>query len=170
MNISKATSSALLIIILFLYACGGSRKKATYKIEKAAFSLEGPLYSGANSAQSEHKIDLSSIKKELSIDDEEIKSAKLIKAVIYFQDSSSTDMANSIVLSLAGEHVNMAQIAVANPLEADKKEVTLKGSSEAEIADFFNQALIYLVLDIDLKADSESSLKLAADLEFELEF
>ena len=127
MTFSKLITCRFLIIALFLTACGGSGKKATYKIEKAAFTIEAPLYSGANSAQSEHKIDLSAIKKELSIEDEEIKSAKLIKAVIYFQDSSSTDMANSIVLSLSGEHVNMAQIAVANPLEADKKEVILKG-------------------------------------------
>jgi len=94
----------------------------------------------------------------------------LVKAVVYFQDSASTDIANSLVLSLAGDKVNMAQIAVANPLESTKKEVVLKGSSEAEITEFFNQAMIYIILDVDLKADSETPLTLLADLEFELEF
>ena len=114
--------------------------------------------------------DLSAIKKELGLNDEVVKSAKLVKAAIYFQDSASTDVANSLVLSLAGDKVNMAQIAVANPLESAKKEVILKGSSEAEIAEFFNQSMMYIILDIDVKADSETSLSLLADLEFELEF
>jgi hypothetical protein len=73
-------------------------------------------------------------------------------------------------MSLAGDNVNMAQLAVANPLEAGKKEVVLTGSSEAEIAAFFNQTMMYIVLDVDLKSDSESTLILTADLEFELEF
>ncbi len=170
MKISTLLSISFFLIAIVLSSCGGSGKKATYKIEKASFNLEAPLFSGANSTQAEHKLDLSAIKKELGTDASEVKSAKLIKAVIYFQDSASTDLANSIVLSLAGDKVDMAQVAVANPLEAGKKEVILKGSSEAEIAEFFNQAMMYIVLDVDLKNDKESSLKLSANLEFELEF
>jgi hypothetical protein len=170
MKRSTFISFGLLLFAIGISACGGSGKKATYKIEKASFNLEAPLFSGANSAQSEHKIDLMAIRKELALDDVEVKSAKLIKAVVYFQDSASTDLGNSLVLSLAGEKVNMAQIAVMNPLEPGKTEVILKGSSEAKITDFFNEPLMYIVLDVDLKADSEKPLKLAADLEFELEF
>jgi len=170
MKISNILSLSLFVIAVVLGSCGGSGKKATYKIEKASFNLEAPLFSGANSTQAEHKLDLSAIKKELNIDGGEVKSAKLTKAIIYFQDSASTDLANSIVLSLAGDKVNMAQMAVANPLEAGKKEVILKSSSEAEIAEFFNQVMMYIVLDVDLKNDTESTLKLSADLEFELEF
>lgn len=170
MKKSGLISFCLLIIAISIVACGGSGKKATYKIKNASFNLEAPLFSGANTAQAEHKIDLAAIKKELSINASEVKSAKLIKAVIYFQDSTSTDIANSIVLSLAADKVKMAEVGVINPLEAGKKEVNLQGSTEAEIADFFNQSLMYLVLDIDLKADAEKSLILSADLEFELEF
>ena len=170
MKTSHLISFVILIASLSFYSCNGSSKKATYKIEKANFTLEAPLFSGANSTQAEHKLDLSAIKKELGIDGDEVKSAKLTKAIIYFQDSASTDIANSIVMSLAGDNVNMAQMAVANPLEEGKKEVVLKGSSEAEIAAFFNQTMMYIVLDVDLKNDSESTLILTADLEFELEF
>jgi len=170
MKISRIVSYTAFILLICFASCGGSGKKATYKIEKASFQLEAPLFSGANTGQAEHKIDLAVLKKELGLDDADVKSAKLVKAVIYFQDSALTDVANSLVLSLAGDKVNMAQIAVANPLETDKKEVVLKGSSEAEIAEFFNQAMMYIILDVDVKADSETSLKLLADLEFELEF
>jgi hypothetical protein len=170
MKISKILSFSVIILLISLASCSGSGKKATYKIEKASFNLEAPLFSGANSTQAEHKLDLAAIKKELGIEGGEVKSAKLTKAVIYFQDSASTDLANSVVMSLAGDKVNMAQMAVANPLEAGKKEVILKSSSEAEIAEFFNQTMMYIVLDVDLKNDSESTLKLSADLEFELEF
>ena len=170
MKISRIAPYAAFMLLICLVACGGAGKKATYKIEKVSFKLEAPYYSGANSAQVEHKIELSAIKKEPGLSEGDVKSAKLVKAVIYFQDSTSTDVANSFVLSLAGDKVNMAQIAVANPLEPAKKEVILKGSSEAEIAEFFNQSMMYLILDIDVKADSETSLILLADLEFELEF
>ena len=170
MKTSHLISFVILIASLSMYSCSGSGKKGTYKIEKANFTIEAPLFGGANSTQAEHTLDLSAIKKELGLDDGEVKSAKLTKATIYFQDSASTDMANSIVMSLAGDNVNMAQLAVANPLEAGKKEVVLTGSSEAEIAAFFNQTMMYIVLDVDLKNDSESTLILTADLEFEIEF
>ena len=170
MKTSKLITFIILIASLSIYSCSGSGKKATYRIEKANFTLEAPLFSGANSTQAEHTLDLSAIKKELGLDEGEVKSAKLTKATIYFQDSASTDLANSIVMSLSGDNVNMAQLAVANPLEAGKKEVVLTGSSEAEIAAFFNQTMMYIVLDVDLKNDSQSPVMLSADLEFELEF
>jgi len=170
MKISRIVTYAAFVLLICLAACGGSGKKASYKVEKVNFKMEAPLFGGANSAQAELKIDLSAIRKELGLSDGEVNSAKLVKAVVYFQDSATTDIANSLVLSLAGDKVNMAQIAVANPLESAKKEVVLKGSSEAEITEFFNQAMIYIILDVDLKADSETPLTLLADLEFELEF
>jgi hypothetical protein len=170
MKNSNLISFVILILCLSIYSCGGSGKKATYKIEKANFTFEAPLFSGANSTQAEHKLDLSTIKRELGTDAAEVRSAKLTKAVIYFQDATTSDLANSIVLSLAGDKVNMAQVAVANPLVEGKKEVILNVSSEAEIAEFFNQAMMYIVLDVDLKNDTESTLKLSANLEFELEF
>ena len=63
MKTSKLITFIILIASLSIYSCSGSSKKATYKIEKANFTLEAPLFGGANSTQAEHTLDLSAIKK-----------------------------------------------------------------------------------------------------------
>ena len=158
-------SLLLFSLFLFLAACNIENEIKVYRIENIDFTLEGPLFEGANSGQYEHVVDLNQLFDNAQSSGN-IKEAKLISCQIVSSDSSDFRNISSFVLQLTAEKADMIEIAVLNPVSGGK--VANLKSSEKDIGVFFNQNKFILLIDASLKKDQEENLKFKANLVFEV--
>ncbi len=102
----------------------------------------------------------------------EIKTAKLVSATVNDADEYEFDGVNSLVLSLSSDNadLSMAEIAVLNPIKAKSNKQELNLAQEAEIDDYFQESMMYILLDAGLAEAIDDDMKLTADLTFEVTY
>ena len=64
----------------------------------------------------------------------------------------------------------MQEIALLNPIAADKKTQVLNVSGEADLTAFLNESDVYIVLDADISEDIDDNLELKTNITLELSF
>jgi len=79
---------------------------------------------------------------------------------------------NSLVLSLSSDNadLSMAEIAVLNPIKPKSNKQELNLAQEAEIDEYFQESMMYILLDADLAEAIDDDMKLTADLTFEVTY
>lgn len=168
----RILNALFLAIFVFLSGCSGEgAEKGTILLRDVEFSYSGPLDVGANTAQYEWSINP---KDQLRMwtDKSEIKTAKLVAATIHDADEYEFDGVNSLVLSLSSDNadLSMAEIAVLNPLKGKSNKQELNLAQEAEIDDYFQESMMYILLDAGLAEAIDDDMKLTADLTFEVTY
>ena len=166
---------ALALPLLFLSSCGKGSKTQVVNLNDLEFNFEGPLYEGPNTAQYAWKVDLKSLLKDQHTEGMKIKGAKLLVAEISEEDCEDCygfDEIKSLVLSFASNNkdISMQEVALLNPIAADKNLQNLNVSGEAELTDFLNESDVYIVLDANVTEDIEDNLTLKANITLELSF
>lgn len=160
--------SFISLIISVFVTCSGPKEMVPYVIPSTDFVLEGPLYEGSNTVQVAYSIDVASILEPFGAKDVKAIKKVSLKAANFKGTSNLSEHISSLVFNLAAENVDMLQIAVLNPLADGVSDVQLTPAAEADLAAFFQQKDVFLVLDVNLKHDMEESLTLTGNFEFEV--
>lgn len=166
---------SLVLPLLFLGSCGKGSKTQVASLNDLEFSYEGPLYEGPNTGQYAWKVNLKDLLKDQYSEGMKIKGAKILAAEIRDEDCEDCygfDVIKSLVLSFASNNkeIPMQEVALLNPIDADKNAQSLNVSGEADLTDFLNENDVYIVLDADITEDIEDNLTLKANITLELSF
>lgn len=173
--------------LLFLSACGKGSKSQVVSLNDLEFNFEGPLYEGPNTGQYAWKVNLKELLKDQYSEGMKIKSAKILAAEVNeIECESDTEITEdiedqicygfeqikSLVLSFASNNkeIPMQEIALLNPIAADKKTQVLNVSGEADLTAFLNESDVYIVLDADITEDIDDNLELKTNITLELSF
>jgi len=73
-------------------------------------------------------------------------------------------------LSSDNADLSMAEIAVLNPIKAKSNKQELNFAQEAEIDEYFQESMMYILLDAGLAEAIDDDMKLTADLTFEVTY
>ena len=168
----KILNALFLGMLIFLSGCSGEgAEKGTILLQNIEFDFSGPLDAGSNTAQYEWSINP---KEHLRMwgENSKIKTAKLVSATVNDADEYEFDGVNSLVLSLSSDNadLSMAEIAVLNPIKAKSNKQELNLAQEAEIDDYFQESMMYILLDAGLAEAIDDDMKLTADLTFEVTY
>lgn len=159
---------ALLLLSLTAMACSPSTVQKTYETEEITFTLEGPLFAGANGAQ----VVMSPSFEEMLGEGktaEDIISLHLTSATFSSSDSIPFQYWEGIVLQLVSDNSPMVNAGVINPIPEDVSTITLKGSAEADLADVVKDGTFYVVADINLNEDiMDQDLKFTGTFTFDI--
>ena len=115
------------------------------------FSLEGPLFAGPNSGQTEISIDLADALGNDYAEGMRIRDARMKSATVLPNDSLDFAQINAFVVSFASdnEDISMQEAAVKNPLEEGAAQVSLDVAPEAELGEIMEEGNVYVILDVD---------------------
>ena len=168
----KILNALFLVMLIFLSGCSGEgAEKGTILLRNIEFDFSGPLDAGSNTAQYEWSINP---KDHLRMwgENSEIKTAKLVSATVNDADEYEFDGVNSLVLSLSSDNadLSMAEIAVLNPIKPKSNKQELNLAQEAEIDEYFQEYMMYILLDAGLAEAIDDDMKLTADLTFEVTY
>lgn len=166
---------SLVLPLLFLSSCGKGSKTQVVSLNELEFNYEGPLYEGPNTGQYAWKVNLKDLLKDQYSEGMKIKGAKILASEIRDEDCEDCygfDVIKSLVLSFASNNkeIPMQEVALLNPIDADKNTQSLNVSGEADLTDFLNENDVYIVLDADITEDIEDNLTLKANITLELSF
>jgi len=154
---------------VWLAACGS---KETVVLESGPITLTaaGPLFEGSNTAQGEWKPDLEGFLKSHGARLDQLSSARVTAAALSSSTVGPMTGIRSVTMMLASDTLDMIQIAVLNPLPADTASTALTTATEqAGLEKHLKQAVVTVVADLDLDADSEQDRQLIGTLTIELQ-
>lgn len=146
--------------------CGGEPRTLSYSVEGQTFELMGPLFAGPNTGQVTFSPDLSATLQAANATADDLEDVKLSKAILSMPPGQTFEGINEIVLSLVADEAEMVQAAVLNPVPQDRSEVSLTVSEEAELLKIFQQPEAYLVVDLGLANDMDTSVVVMGDFKF----
>lgn len=156
---------SFVLVALLLANCSGEVQTQEYTIETNEILFSGPLFSGPNSGQVTHKVDISTLPK-----NSKIKGVKLTSASVALADSTiSNEDILSFVLQITSSNTSMSQVAVLNPFDGSFP-ANLTTSTDAELKDYFTSDEFYLILDADFDIDIEEDVMMKGTFKFEITY
>ena len=149
------TIGVLAISALLITSCSGPGEVHEYSVTDLEFSLEGPLFAGPNSGQTEISIDLADALGNDYAEGMRIRDARMKSATVFPNDSLDFAQINAFVVSFASdnEDISMQEAAVKNPLEEGAAQVSLDVAPEAELGEIMEEGNVYVILDVDFAED-----------------
>lgn len=143
------------VLAVAAVSCSGPGEVHEYAVSDLEFILEGPLFAGPNSGQTEIIVDLKEILGEAYSDGMRISDARLTSAEVFPNDSLGFTDVSAFIVSFASdnEDVSMQEAAVKNPLEDGAVSARLDVAPEAELGELMEEGKVYVVLDADLLED-----------------
>ncbi len=157
----------LIAAMVFINSCGTtSNNTVSLNFEATA---EGPFFTGPNSLMCEYTVDLSNLVEGKEVNAEDIKKVNLISAQIDLSKNDSLNLTafNSASLQFVSKNEPMTSFAVLNPIENQGNTTQLNVSSEADLAPYFKENSMTLVLDLELKEDAFTD-HLTAEIKLDL--
>lgn len=153
--------------IFALVACGET--VSTRFETTAAFTFDGPLFEGPESAQISIKDPLSRFLNDNNIDRSRIKKVTLIAAAVTIQYEAA-DVISDAGITFAGSSMDMSQVAVLNPFPKDQAKADLRVSDDAKLAPFFRADDFIVLLDLGFAEDHDDDFRASARMSFEVTF
>ena len=98
------TIGVLAISVLLVTSCSGPGEVHEYSVTDLEFSLEGPLFTGPNSGQTEISIDLADALGDAYVEGMRISDARLKSALVLPNDSLGFAQINAFVVSFASDN------------------------------------------------------------------
>jgi len=143
------------VLAVAAVSCSGPGEVHEYAVSDLEFTLEGPLFAGPNSGQTEIIVDLKEILGEAYSEDMRISDARTTSAEVFPNDSLGFTDVSAFIVSFASdnEDVSMQEAAVKNPLEEGTASARLDVAAEAELGELMEEGKVYVVLDADLLED-----------------
>lgn len=154
------------LAVVALASCSEGVKNK-YTAENVELFAEGPLFSGPNTLQANHTINLEAVAPGLTAD--RIESVKLTKAQITTSNGTFDNVKN-LVLQVASSTAAMQKAGVLNPVPKGQNSADLTPAAEADMKENFGEKEIFLILDADLENDLDSNLMYLGNFEFEITY
>ncbi|MDX2134013.1 MAG: hypothetical protein SFV52_04480 [Saprospiraceae bacterium] len=165
-----ATVLSLICIVvglpLLFFSCGSTQTEVL-TVTGIELSAEGPLFSGSNTAQGICRAELDAWLKSRGKTSAEVREVRLTRAQVYVPDTTNLDGLASVTLMFASDNIDMQTMGALNPIPAGQHRIDIPvAQAQQQIKWFVVQPAFSVVLDADLKADSDAGLGMKADLEF----
>jgi len=159
-----------LLLGLFFTSCQQTSVSKLAPIP-VSFQMEGPLYSGPNTAQATFPTEalVQSLQAQgLSLD--KVQELRLTNIILTAGvDSLRFNNCSEVVLQVVSDKTPMSKVAVLNPVPADATQLTLNISTEqADLIKYLQTAPFTLVADLNLNNDQESGMTFKGDFTFEV--
>lgn len=165
----KASHLILFLLCCLIMACTPSTVQQTYESQEITFTVPGPLFAGANSAQ----IVMTPPVEELVGEGktmEDIVSIHLESATLTSGDSIPFQYWEGVVLQLVSDNSPMVNAGVLNPIPQGESSISIKGSAESELSEVVKDGTFYIVADINLAEDMmDSNLEFTGAFTFSID-
>lgn len=158
----------LIGLALLWLGCGGDTRTLSHSVKGQTFELMGPLFAGPNTAQATFSPDVAATLAAENAGEAELVGVRLRSAILRMPAGQSFAGVEEAVLQLVADDAEMTQAAVLNPVPQDKSEISLTVSEEADLLKIFQQEQAYLVIDLGLAEDLDTSLVVMGDFVFDL--
>lgn len=168
----KIVSYTLLIFLaLGVLSCSNEANNSKEFIINTTLVAGGPLFEGSNTCQAELTTELSSFLEENGIKKEELVDVKLVSCVITSDQFDNFDIIESVNLQMFSDNFPMQNVAVANPVEVNTKEINLKVAAiQEQIMPVLQEETCYIVADATIKEDMDDDLELKTKLVFSINY
>ena len=104
------------------------------------------------------------------ITSENIQKATITSIEISKNDSLSFSEVENIAISIMGDEIDMASVALLNPIPEDSKTVSLEFAEEVDVAPFIKAGDFYLIMDAGFKnEDFSTSKKMDVTIKYNVE-
>ena len=168
----KILSYTLFVLLLVsLISCSNEANNSKEFTIETTLIAGGPLFEGSNTCQAELTTELSSFLEENGIKKEELVDVKLTSCVITSDQFENLNLIESINMQMFSDNFPMQNVAVANPVEENISEVSLKiADIQEQIMPVLQEETCYIVADVTIKEDLEDDLKLNTKLVFSINY
>jgi hypothetical protein len=168
----KIVSYTLFVFLLVsLISCSNEANNSKEFTIETTLVAGGPLFEGSNTCQAELTTELSSFLEENGIKKEELVDVKLTSCVITSDQFENLNLIESINMQMFSDNFPMQNVAVANPVEENVKEVSLKiADIQEQIMPVLQEETCYIVADVTIKEDLEDDLELNTKLVFSINY
>ena len=158
----------VLLILCIFTACTPDRSVV---LESGPITLTaaGPLFEGANTAQGDWKPDLEGFLKSHGASMKQLRSARVTAATVSASGDGRLTGIRSVTVMLASDVQDMIQVAVLNPVPATVSAALTTATEQDGLEKHLQQAVVTVVADLDLDADSEQDRQLIGTLTIELQ-
>lgn len=157
-------------ILLSLVAC---KQASTLEFQQKnlAFDLEGPLFSGPNTAQATFpSAAFEDFLKQNGVTMEQVD--KIVLSEAKFSAAADTlnfDNCAELVLQLVSDKTAMNKFGVLNPIPVGAKTIQPAISTEkADVAEYFKTAPFTILADVNLKNDQDAGMSMRGDFTFKV--
>lgn len=163
----KTSHIFLFLLSTVILACSPATVQQTYESQEVTFTMLGPLFAGANSAQIVMTPSVADMLGEgRTIED--IQALHLSSATFTSADSIPFQYWEGIVLQLVSDKSPMVNAGVLNPVPQGESRITIKGSTEADLTEVVKDGTFYIVADINLEEDVMDDLEFTGTFTFDI--
>jgi hypothetical protein len=149
-----------ILAIGLLVACG-EQAASSYTVDDQQFIMEGPLFTGPNTAQATFAPSIEA--------EGEMVGATLTAATLTAPAGQTFDAFSDIVLQLVTGTSDMIQVGVLNPVPKGQSEISLQVSSEADLTELLGADQCVWVIDANIPTDMmDTTLQFSGNFRFEL--
>jgi hypothetical protein len=166
----KQLSLMAMGLALFAAACGGPTATVTGEIKGILILAEAPLFEGANTAIGEWDIDLTALTGQEGLRAEDLKNARIKSVTLSLDDPENEGLLEQITLQLTAPSSDMKKVAFLNPVPTNGTTYTLQvAETQKNLVELFQQGLVTVVADVNIREDYDDDLRLLIDIQFELD-
>ncbi len=168
----RIISYVLLIgLVLSVFSCANEANNSEDFVIETTLVASGPLFEGSNTCQAELTTELSSFLEKHGITKEQLVDVKLKSCIITSDQLENFNLLESVNLQLFSDNFPMQNVAVANPVEENTKEINLKVAAiQEQIMPVLQEEVCYVVADATIKEDLDDDLALKTKLTFSINY
>lgn len=160
-----------LILIIGVTSCATEANNSKEFTIDTVLVAGGPLFEGSNTCQAELTTELSSFLEENDIKKEELVDVKLTSCVITSDKLENFNLLESVNLQIFSDNFPMQNVAVANPVAENTKEINLEVAAiQEQIMPVLQEKTCYVVADATIKEDLDDDLELNTKLVFSINY